>query len=72
MNDRMSTRDIHIRHTATDGKAHVQEHRVWDGAKFFDSLQREASKQNAESKKPAERLAKVEQITEEQYRAERV
>ena len=72
MNDRMSTRDIHVRHTAGDGKSHVQEHRVWDGAKFIDTLQREAAKQNADAKDPTHRQAKVEQITEAQYRAERV
>lgn len=72
MNDRMSTRDIHIRHTAGNGKSHVQEHRVWDGAKFFDTLQREAVNLNADQKDPTQRQAKVEQITEEQYRAERV
>lgn len=71
MNDRISTRAIHLRHTATDGKHHVQEHTVWDAAKFVDSLQREAAKQNAESKNPTQRKAKVEQITAEQYRAER-
>jgi hypothetical protein len=71
MNDRMSTRDIHIRHTATDGKSHVLDHRVWDSAKFVASLQREASNLNADSKDPTKRQAKVELITEDQYQAER-
>ncbi len=70
-NNRISTRDMFIRHTAGDGKKHVQQHRVWDGAKFVASLQRDADKQNAEAKDPSQRQAGVEQITEDQYRAER-
>lgn len=72
MDDRISTRDIHIRHTAGNGKTHVQSHRVWDGAKFFDTLQREAVNLNAAQRDPSQCQAKVEMITEDQYRAERV
>lgn len=71
MDNRISTRDIWLRHTATNGKSHVQEHRVWDGDKFVKSQQADAADMNAKVKDPAPRNAKVEQITEEQYRAAR-
>jgi hypothetical protein len=64
-------RDIYLRHTATDGKSFVQEHRCWDADRFIASQQQAAAKVNADTKPGTPRLAKVEQITANQYRTER-
>jgi hypothetical protein len=65
------TRDIFLRHTATDGKSYVRDHRVWDADRFIAAQQAAAQKLNDGEAAGKPRLAKVEQITEEQYRAER-
>lgn len=68
----MIGRDIYVRHTAGDGKSHVQCHRVWDAARLIASLQSAAAKEAARARadgKPAKHAA--EQITEEQYIKER-
>lgn len=67
-------RDVYLRHTSTDGKTHVMQHRCWDVDRFIASQQEAARKVNADAAandppKPAK--AKVEQITQEQYRKER-
>lgn len=67
----MVARDIFVRHTATDGTSTVQQHRVWDAERFMATRQADAAKLNAEVKGEAPRKAKAEQITEDQYRAER-
>ena len=67
----MTCRDLHLRHTGTDGKAFVQQHRVWDADRFLAARQSDAADANAKAKDGAPRLAKVELITAEQYRAER-
>lgn len=65
-------RDIYVRHTAVDGKAFVQQHRVWDADRFLKARGEEAAKANAdEVKKGKEGLARVEQITLEQFVHER-
>ena len=64
-------RDIYMRHTDTGGKSFVRLHRVWDADRFVAARQAEAEKLNADVKDGAPRLAKAEQITEEQYRKER-
>lgn len=68
-------RDVFLRHTDTEGKKRVELHRCWDAERFIASVQAAAEKVNADHRaatppKPA--LAKVEQITEDQYRKERV
>jgi hypothetical protein len=63
--------DVYARHTARDGSSYVQYHRVWDKDTFFASRQAEAKKLNEEAKPGEGRKAKVDQITEEQYRKER-
>lgn len=65
-------RDIYLRHTDPQGKSFVQEHRVWDADRFIASQQQAAKKLNADQKPDAPRLAKVEQITPDQYRTERI
>ena len=66
------SRDFWLRHTDTEGKSYVREHRVWDGERFLACQQAEARNLN-ESQKPGKpRLALVENITEEQFRKERV
>jgi len=67
----MVARDIFVRHTATDGTSTVQQHRVWDADRFMATRQADAAKLNADVKGEAPRKAKAEQITEDQYRAER-
>lgn len=64
-------RDLWLRHTGTDGKSHVMQHRVWDAARFLASQQAAVAKVNADQKSDAKHTARVEQITEEQYRKER-
>lgn len=67
----ITTRDIWMRHTNVDGKSYVAEHRVWDADRFVASQQRAAANLNADQKPGRPRLAKAEQITEEQYLKER-
>ncbi len=71
----LAGRDIFLRHTATNGKSFVQTHRVWDADRFIAGQQQAAANLNRDATnqgaKPAACLAKVEQITEEQYRNER-
>jgi len=67
----MTTRDIWMRHTGVDGKSYVAEHRVWDADRFVASQQQAAADLNARQKQGQPRLAKAEQITEEQYRKEK-
>jgi len=67
----MVARDIFVRHTATDGNSFVQQHRVWDAERFMAARHADAAKLNGEVKGDAPRKAKAEQITEDQYRAER-
>lgn len=64
-------RDIWIRHTDTDGRSAVVCHRVWDAERFVAAQQRSAEQLNLKAEDGASHLAKVEQITEEQYKAER-
>lgn len=59
----MTPRDIYMRHTGKDGKSYVHEHRVWDAERFIASQQDAAAKEGGK--------AKAEQITHEQYLAER-
>jgi hypothetical protein len=67
----MIARDVFMRHTNTDGKSFVQEHRVWDIGRFMSAREADAAKLNAGVKDDAPRLAKVEQITVDQYKRER-
>lgn len=68
----LAGRDVFARHTDTNGASHVQSHRVWDADRFFGARQTEAASANAQAIKKGEpALAKVEQITEQQYRDQR-
>jgi hypothetical protein len=74
----MGARSIYVRHTGTDGKSYLAEHRVWsteqqDGATTLIAARTaEAQAENAKAKRKNEpALAKVEQITEDQYRQAR-
>lgn len=70
----MPGRDIFMRHTNTDGKAYVMNHRVWDAERFIASQQQAVAKLNADARQanpPKPALAKAEQITDDQYRKER-
>jgi hypothetical protein len=62
MNHPLITRDVYARHTSKKGTSYVACHRVWDADRFFKVRQAEAAKEGG--------AAKVEQITEEQYRKE--
>lgn len=61
------TREIYLRHTGPTGEAYNASHLVWDADRFIASQQAAADGLNADQKKGAPRLAKVEQITKEQY-----
>lgn len=63
--------DLHLRHTDKEGRSHVQQHRVWDGARFMTAQQAAAANVNADQPADAPRKARVEQITEDQYRKEK-
>ncbi len=69
--DTLQTRDIWVRHTSTTGSSHVQHHRVWDAQRFIDARAKDAAEVNAKQKDGEPRLARVEQITEEQFKKER-
>lgn len=63
-------RTIWMRFTSNDGSKHVSEHVVWDKDRFLAARANDAA---LERDRPdaGRRLANAEQITEEQYKAER-
>lgn len=71
MESEITTRPIYVRHTGTDGKSHVQQHVVWDAAKFVESQRQAAMKLNDDQKPGAPAKADAQQITHEQYLKER-
>lgn len=71
MNQGMTTYDMYIKHTDVNGNSHIQEHRVWDGEKFFNARAAEAKRANAAQKPNQPRRAAVLQVTREDYLAAR-
>ncbi len=72
--DTLTCRDLHLRHTDTNGHATVQCHRVWDADLFLAARQRETSNLNAKAVADdanAPQRAKVEMITEAEYQKAR-
>lgn len=68
----MNGRDVYLRHTGTDGKVHVSQHRTWDAELFVAAQQRAAEKLNAEAIAKGEpSKARVDQITDDQFKKER-
>lgn len=75
----ITSRYIHGRHTAADGKTTLMEHLIWDApgdsgsTKFIAARQREADAANARHLEEQGKvgLAKAEQITEKQFREAR-
>lgn len=63
--------DLFMRHTDVNGKTTVQMHRTWDKARSIASREDDAARENSKQKPDEPRLAKVEQITEDQYQKER-
>lgn len=65
--------DYYMRHTSGDGKTLVRETRVWDKDRYRTAREAECSRENAKPENIAKghTRAKVEQITREQYLAER-
>ena len=66
----MNPRTIFMRHTSSEGKSYVNEHRVWDADKFIASQQEAADAINADHAKKNNGKAgkaKAEQITQDQY-----
>jgi hypothetical protein len=65
---------LYGRHTDANGASYVEEHRVWDRAGFVAKAHARAASLNEDArKKPgASARAKFEQITEQQYKQERV
>jgi hypothetical protein len=64
-------RDLWLRHTDTNGKSHVVQHRVWDGDRFVEAQKKAAEKVNEQQKDDEPKKARVDQITEDQYLKER-
>jgi len=67
MSEKQMTEDastMWLRHTDENGDTFVREHRVWDRAGFLSKQHAEAAKVGGKSK--------VEQITEQVYKQERV
>jgi len=71
--DTLICRDVFVRHTEGNGRSYVMCHRVWDADRFL-AAQVEAAKRLAREahEKNQPFLHKAEQITEDQYRKERV
>lgn len=65
------TREIYLRHIGVSGASYSQSHFVWDADRFIASQQAAAEAVNADQKPGQPRLAKVEQITHEQYQRDR-
>ena len=66
-----AARDMHLRHTATDGTSYVQCHRVWNADLFLASRQADARQLNDKVNGDSPRKAKVELITRETYLTEK-
>ena len=65
-------RDVFARHTGTDGTSHVSSHRVMEPISvFIEARERDARQANSKVEGDAPRLAKFEQITEEEYNRHR-
>lgn len=62
----LTGRDLFVRVTSPNGKSHIQQHRVWDGMRFIESLQEQYRK----AKDPADRCT-VALATEQEYKAAR-
>lgn len=67
----MIGRDVFVRNTTTDGKTSVSSHRCHDADKFMASLADAAAKLNEQQPEGKPRKARVERITEDQYRKEK-
>lgn len=65
------TREIYLRHASTNGESYDSSHFVWSADRFIAAQQEAAAGLNADQPKGAPRLAKVEQITKEQYLKEK-
>ena len=63
-----SPRAIWMRYTSNDGARHVMEHIVWNKDLF---IERRTDDARVEARKKPGGKASAEQITEEQYKAER-
>ncbi len=66
--DRMTTREIYMRHVDQNGKSSVQSHFVWDADLFVAARKEEAKAANAKETDEAKRHCYVEQITQDDYR----
>lgn len=64
-------RDLYLKRTACDGKSVIEEHRVWDADRFLTSQRKQAEKLNADQKEGEPQHAAIQQVTREQYLAER-
>jgi hypothetical protein len=54
--------DLYLRITKNNGESHVQHHRVWDAARFTESM----TKQHSEAKNPNDRCT-VSVATKQDY-----
>jgi len=61
-------RDLYIRTTDAKGNVSRSRHRVWDAPRFMAARQSDAFRENA---KEASTLARVEQITDDQFNCAR-
>ena len=60
--ENLTGNDLYLRITNARGESHVQHHRVWDAARFTDSV----TKQHSEAKNPNDRC-KVSVATKADY-----
>lgn len=63
----MAGRDLHLKHTDTNGQSAIRCHRVWDADNFLLTRQAEATKANRDVDGNKPRLAAVELSTREHY-----
>lgn len=56
---------VYLRHTGTDGSSYVQSHQTWDKERFIASQEKAVAEVN---KKEKTKRAKVEVISQEDYR----
>jgi hypothetical protein len=80
MSNEFKPGEVYLRHTSPGGTTYVTEHRVWNAELLLSSQRAAVEKVNADDAKKTDSerkaagwktLARVEQITIDQYKAER-
>lgn len=71
MQSQIGTREIYARHTDCSGKTYVSSHWVWDADLFIAARRSDAEKANEKQEAGKPRLARFDQITQEQFTNEK-